>query len=1775
VLRFGEKTDNEEIEMARIGNLAAALAFVGGIAAATIGEQRLEAAFTGYTVVATPVTSGGQNFIRYEVFANFNGATDTVLNVFNFTSTGASAGEDAYGNFWHKDNSDYNGGVLSTQYGTWAPQLVGSVTANRPFDSFLLIGGNPTGTNTSNADPSWARGGSGSHAGSVAGWSRPDLVNNPTLGWYNSSPPNFQGRVGVAPNTATAVKLGQFVLSQSETNFRTFSLRTAYNNGAGGGVVFADGTFTLCSITGYRDVDGDGFGSAASGTVPGCPSIPAGYVSNNLDCNDSNAAINPNTVWSRDVDGDGFGAAASGTLTQCAQPSGYVLNNLDCNDGNAAINPNTVWSRDLDGDGFGFAADGTLTQCAQPAGYVLNNTDNCPSIANANQADCNSNGLGDVCEIAAGTLADCDSDGAPDICEGAVRVDAASPLLAPFGNGFPANYTFTGLPKSYRGTPQLIFEATSDLGSTNEFISISIDGGAQEFYFVAGGTDCPVAPDVETKTFTIPALNALVADGQLSVVITASGTVDAAQCAGGGLRIRLRYDGLPSSADCNGNGVLDSCEIGTGTQSDCNANGKPDSCDIASGYSTDCNANGVPDTCDIATGTSTDLNANGIPDECSGEFIVGGSGFANVQAAIDAATNGATIRVAPGTYSSATLVTSKRVHIESLGGAEVTVFSGASLTTSILTFSSPAAAGSSVRGITFRDGRIGADFGGYRVGGAIAALSASITLEDCNFIDNAAAFGGAVYAFASASVVRNCHFEGNSSSVDGGALEIGAASDGWLVENCSFEANNAVTGGAAHMWSSGGTFRNCDFTGNMAAERGGGISWYQPGAAQPVRLEGCVLELNAASEGGAIARLAGGEAFEILNTRMCRNLPTNISGPIVDLGGNTFSQDCNENGICDADEIAAGTQQDCNANGIPDACDLNGSVLSWGDNDLGQLDAPPAYLLGELKQIAAGCGHSLALRADGTVVGWGANAFGQATVPAGLTGVVQIAAGCDHNAALRADGTVVCWGANGFGQCIVPTGLVNVVQVAAGGNHTAARRSDGTVVVWGRNVSGESTVPSGLTNVAEIACGGAHTVARRTDGTVVCWGLNNFGQTTVPANVGTLKGITAGCYHTVGLRTDGTVVAWGSNLFGERTVPPNLTNVIKVSAGVSLHTIALKTDGSARAWGWNDFGQLAVPSTAGPFAEVVAGGSHSFARTRGAADCNDNNLLDSCEIASGALADCDGDGVLDLCEITLDPTLDCDGNGVLNSCEIASGAADCNSNGKPDTCDLVAGTSTDLNGNGKLDECAGEYVVGGTGFTTIQAAVNAAPNGATIQVAAGTYGAVDLTGRALVLRSLAGAAATFIDGGESARCLTLGSAAPGLVEIDGFTIRNGRANNGGGLVATLASPIVRNCIFTGNVATQNGGAVANFGGAPQFFDCDFTENVALQGGAIAAMGIDGSGAAMRVERCDLLENVALGAGGAVYNDGAIDFVDCVIEANVAGGLGGGLFTIGTAPSRLATTRLCRNVPNNTWGAYIDLGGNIFSDDCNANGLCDFDEITAGTEQDCNTNGIPDSCDIANGTSADCNENGVPDSCDIASGSSTDVDSNGIPDDCKPDCDNDGLPDAWELAQGLDSDCNANATIDRCEIAKSAALDCDIDGVLDSCEIAANPALDCDGNGVLDSCQIASNPALDCNGNGALDTCDIAAGAVDCDANGRIDACDISDGAEDENDNGALDTCELARGDLDLDGVVSASDLSVLLVFWGAVNPPAGDLTGDGVINGADLSLLLSNWGTTP
>jgi len=68
--------------------------------------------------------------------------------------------------------------------------------------------------------------------------------------------------------------------------------------------------------------------------------------------------------------------------------------------------------------------------------------------------------------------------------------------------------------------------------------------------------------------------------------------------------------------DCNDNGIADEIDVLEGSSADCNTNGVPDECDVAAGNAMDCNGNLIPDECDIATGASVDCDGNSIPDEC-------------------------------------------------------------------------------------------------------------------------------------------------------------------------------------------------------------------------------------------------------------------------------------------------------------------------------------------------------------------------------------------------------------------------------------------------------------------------------------------------------------------------------------------------------------------------------------------------------------------------------------------------------------------------------------------------------------------------------------------------------------------------------------------------------------------------------------------------------------------------------------------------------------------------------------------------------------------------------------------------------------------------------------------------------------------------------------------------------------------------------------------------------------------------------------------------------
>ena len=123
---------------------------------------------------------------------------------------------------------------------------------------------------------------------------------------------------------------------------------------------------TITVLTGsevwwYADADDDGFGNAADAVF--LTVAPAGYVADDTDCNDANAAINPDATelldgidndcdgtpddgfavltWYRDQDNDTWGHPFN-TIQAAFRPVGYVDRPGDCNDFNAAIFPGAI-----------------------------------------------------------------------------------------------------------------------------------------------------------------------------------------------------------------------------------------------------------------------------------------------------------------------------------------------------------------------------------------------------------------------------------------------------------------------------------------------------------------------------------------------------------------------------------------------------------------------------------------------------------------------------------------------------------------------------------------------------------------------------------------------------------------------------------------------------------------------------------------------------------------------------------------------------------------------------------------------------------------------------------------------------------------------------------------------------------------------------------------------------------------------------------------------------------------------------------------------------------------------------------------------------------------------------------------------------------------------------------------------------------------------------------------------------------------------------------------
>jgi hypothetical protein len=186
---------------------------------------------------------------------------------------------------------------------------------------------------------------------------------------------------------------------------------------------------------------------------------------------------------------------------------------------------------------------------------------------------------------------------------------------------------------------------------------------------------------------------------------------------------------------------------------------------------------------------------------------------------------------------------------------------------------------------------------------------------------------------------------------------------------------------------------------------------------------------------------------------------------------------------------------------------------------------------------------------------------------------------------------------------------------------------------------------------------------------------------------------------------------------------------------------------------------------------------------------------------------------------------------------------------------------------------------------TIRAAIAVTSDDDRIVVADGVYTGpgnrgILFGGRRIVLGSQNGAEHCIIDAEGAGRIFTMADYLTPETVIEGFTIRNGQATEGGAFWfhhTNLAT--VRDCIIMNNSAGTGGAVLTRIDSAPTFINCSFIGNSAERGGGVAAV----HQSAPVFINCIFFDNAATDEGGAIYGEfvAAPELINTSIAGNQA------------------------------------------------------------------------------------------------------------------------------------------------------------------------------------------------------------------------------------------------------------------------------------------------------
>jgi alpha-tubulin suppressor-like RCC1 family protein len=539
-----------------------------------------------------------------------------------------------------------------------------------------------------------------------------------------------------------------------------------------------------------------------------------------------------------------------------------------------------------------------------------------------------------------------------------------------------------------------------------------------------------------------------------------------------------------------------------------------------------------------------------------------------------------------------------------------------------------------------------------------------------------------------------------------------------------------------------------------------------------------------------------------------------------------------------------------------------------------------------------------AVQATGLALG--TSAIFTATVSAQDLLEPKIANGSDFSVAITTDGEVIAWGSNGFGQCDVPDGIVNPVRVAAWEHHALALQADGTVVAWGANQYGQSTVPADLPPLMDVNGLSRGSIALTLDGSPIGWGQNyscgsGSGTLDMPAELSGVTGFYGGNAHWLYRAANGVVAGVGCNYNGQLNIPESAQYALDYEANESWSCL-LAPSGEIVAIGWGGYGQLQVPG-GNDFTDIACGHYFGLGLTSSGEIKHWGRAAEGQAEVPGSLA---STGVLRIeaggtfaTAIHDDGSLTMWGSNSAGQCDwptdkrIRLGDSDCNLNLIPDWLDILRGDLLDGDGDGVPDECdqgscdTALQVPGD--YSTIQAAIDVAEFGCTIEIAPGTYGAINLQGKAITLRGTGAPGDVVIDAQSNGRAVEAAGITSGTLLIEGITIRNGRVTStgtagGGGLDVSGSSVTLTEVEIINCSAFREGSG---------YYDA--------QGGALMC-----SNAQLTLSGCTINDNIAesrnygnsyatgRASGGAIYAvNSTLMLIDCTFARNTANSVSSG------------------------------------------------------------------------------------------------------------------------------------------------------------------------------------------------------------------------------------------------------------------------------------------------